>query len=154
MTDIHTAEIRRKCMSSIPSKNTGPEKFLRSALHRAGLRFRLHDKSLPSSPDIVLRKYRAVIFVHGCYWHSHGCYKSTIPATRREFWLNKFKTNRERDQRDVKLLLDSDWRVLIVWECALKGKTSMPIEKIASAVDAWLHSSETYREIPQIRSGF
>ena len=78
---------------------------------------------LPGSPDLVFPRYRAVIFVHGCYWHSHGCYKSTVPKSRREFWEDKFRANRERDERNVALLRERGWRVLTVWECELIGKT-------------------------------
>ena len=113
MVDVLTQEQRRKCMSAIRRKNTIPELILRSALHKAGLRYRLHDKKLPGSPDIIFSKYNAVLFVHGCYWHSHGCYKSTIPESQRDFWIKKFEVNRERDTRNVKLLKEKGWRIII-----------------------------------------
>src|SRR5258708_27431365 len=105
-------------MSRVGQKNTGPELVLRSALHRMGLRYRLHDRSLPGSPDLVFPRFRAVIFVHGCYWHSHGCYRSTVPKSRNEFWTEKFATNRSRDEKNISSLLRDGWRVLTVWECA------------------------------------
>lgn len=148
MADILTVEQRRKCMSSIRRENTAPELLLRSALHKAGLRYRLHDKNLPGSPDIVFPKFHAVLFVHGCYWHSHGCYKSSRPKSQRNFWINKFKTNQERDARNIKLLQEQGWRVIIVWECALKGKTSLPISKTVEAIKKWLHSDSAFNEIP------
>ena len=146
--DTVDKEMRSRIMSSVRQKNTGAETALRSVLHGAGLRYRLHDRTLPGSPDLVFPKHRALIFVHGCYWHSHGCYKSTVPKSRRQFWQDKFKANRERDQRNVRLLREEGWRVLIVWECILKGKTAEPAENVANAVKAWLKSDETLGEIP------
>jgi DNA mismatch endonuclease, patch repair protein len=148
MADILTAEQRRKCMSSIRRKNTVPELLLRSALHKSGLRYRLHDKNLPGRPDIVFSKYHVVLFVHGCYWHSHGCYKSSIPKSQCDFWINKLNANRERDVRNVKYLQEKGWRVIIVWECVLKGKTSLPINMIVESVKIFLHSSVAFNEIP------
>ena len=149
MADIFTAEQRRKCMSSIRRENTEPELLLRSALHKSGLRYRLHYKSLPGSPDIVFPKFHVVLFVHGCYWHSHGCYKSSTPKSQRDFWINKFKANQERDQRNIKSIQEQGWRVIIVWECALKGKTSLPISTVVETIKTWLHSDSVFNEIPQ-----
>ena len=146
--DTVDKETRSRIMSSVGQKNTGAETALRSALHAAGLRYRLHDRTLPGSPDLVFPKYRALIFVHGCYWHSHGCYKSTVPKSHRQFWQDKFKANRERDERNVRLLLEQSWRVLTVWECILKGKTAEQAENVSNAVKAWLESDETLGEIP------
>ena len=146
--DTVDKETRSRIMSSVGQRNTGAETALRSALHAAGLRYRLHDRTLPGSPDLVFPKYRASIFVHGCYWHSHGCYKSTVPKSRREFWQDKFKANRERDERNIRLLREQGWRVLTVWECILKGKTADPAGNVANAVKAWLESDETFGEIP------
>ena len=146
--DTVDKETRSRIMSSVRQKNTGAEITLRSALHATGLRYRLHDRTLPGSPDLVFPKYRVVIFVHGCYWHSHGCYKSTIPKSRRRFWQNKLKANRERDQRSIRLLREQGWRVLTVWECILKGKAAEPAGSIANAVKAWLESDESLGELP------
>jgi DNA mismatch endonuclease (patch repair protein) len=107
-------------MRSVPQKNTTPELHLRKALHAMGFRYRLNDRKLPGSPDLVFPKYRAVIFVHGCFWHRHGCRYTTTPATRREFWEAKFKANMERDEEKERKLQDAGWRVKIVWECELK----------------------------------
>ena len=150
--DTVDKETRSRIMASVGQKNTGAETALRCALHAVGLRYRLHDRKLPGSPDLVFSRYRAVIFVHGCYWHSHGCYKSTVPKSRREFWQDKFEANRERDARNVRLLRDQGWRVLTVWECVLKGKTAEPAEDVAGAVKAWLESDETVGEIPPMTS--
>lgn len=148
MADVLTHEQRQKCMSAVKSGNTKPEVLLRSILHKSGLRFRLHDKKLPGKPDLVFPRYQSVIFVHGCYWHLHRCYKSTIPKTNREFWKNKLTTNKERDARNIKTLNEMGWRVMIVWECALKGKSSFPIDKVSSVIKSWLLSSEAFYEIP------
>lgn len=139
---------RSKIMASVGQKDTGPEKLLRAALHKRGLRYRLHDRSLPGSPDLVFPRFRAVIFVHGCYWHAHSCYRSTLPKTRRDFWSKKFKDNKERDERKVRQLLETGWRVLIVWECVLVGKIALPSSEIAEAVKNWLESPDTAGEIP------
>ena len=129
---------RSEIMSRVGQKDTGPEMLLRSALHERGLRYRLHDRKLPGSPDLVFPKYHAVVFVHGCYWHSHGCYHSTVPKTRREFWTKKFQDNNERDARKIEQLREKGWRVLVVWECALVGKTSSPAASVADEVFDWL----------------
>lgn len=105
-------------MSRIKSKDTAPEMRVRSALHRAGYRFRLHVKDLPGKPDIVLPKYKTVIFVHGCFWHRHkGCSNATMPSTNQAFWKEKFKRNVERDKREQAELNKLGWKVLVVWEC-------------------------------------
>lgn len=105
-------------MSSIRGSNTRPELMVRRYLHGAGLRFRLHGSKLPSRPDIVLPQYRAVVLVHGCFWHRHeGCRFATTPATRSEFWRDKFRRNVTRDRRDELLLRTAGWRVFTVWEC-------------------------------------
>jgi DNA mismatch endonuclease (patch repair protein) len=122
MADSLTSERRSWNMSRIRGRNTGPELRLRSLLHREGFRFRLHAKQLPGSPDIVLPKYRTVIFVHGCFWHRHpGCRNATMPSTRREFWREKFEGNVSRDLRNQAALEAAGWTVLTIWECELKA---------------------------------
>lgn len=145
--DTVDTQTRSKIMARVGQKNTGAEMLLRRALHRKGLRYRLHERSLPGSPDIVFPRYRAVLFVHGCYWHSHGCYRSTVPKSRREFWTHKFETNRLRDERSRELLVAAKWRVLTVWECALSGKLSIPAEDVADAVKCWLESKLVVADI-------
>lgn len=109
-------------MSRIRGKNTKPEIILRKLLHREGFRFRLHAPDLPGKPDIVLKKYRTVIFVHGCFWHRHpGCAGATTPKTRTDFWLEKFEKTVERDKRKQRELEREGWRVMVVWECDLKS---------------------------------
>jgi DNA mismatch endonuclease (patch repair protein) len=111
---------RSKIMRSVPQRGTTPEIRLRKALHRRGFRYRINDKRLPGSPDIVFPKYHAVIFVHGCFWHRHGCKYTTTPSTRKEFWAAKFKANVERDKRNEEKLRELGWRVLVIWECEIK----------------------------------
>lgn len=145
--DTVDRQTRSRIMASVGQKNTGAETLLRSALHKAGFRFRLHVPDLPGRPDIVLPKYKTAIFVHGCYWHSHGCYKSTKPKTRRAFWNAKFCANQERDARNLKQLREAGWRVLTVWECALMGKIAKPLTDITAAVDRWLASDRRVGQI-------
>lgn len=142
--DRHT---RSRIMAAVGQKNTGAEMKLRRALHRSGLRYRLHDRKLPGSPDLVLPRFHAVVFVHGCYWHAHGCHRSTVPKSRKVFWTEKFDANRERDERNIASLLEEGWRVLIVWECTLVGRTAMPPEEVAQHVEAWLMGDEMIKEL-------
>jgi DNA mismatch endonuclease (patch repair protein) len=123
VVDTLTKEKRSWNMSRVRNKNTKPELIVRSILHRNGYRYRLHKKDLPGHPDIVLPKFNAVIFVHGCFWHRHkNCPDATTPKTRTEFWLTKFKNNIERDKKNKVSLIQTGWRVIIVWEC----ETSAP----------------------------
>ena len=120
---IHeVSEQRSRNMSAIKSKNTKPEITLRKLLHSMGYRFRLHRKDLPGSPDIVLPKYKTVIFVHGCFWHRHeNCKYATTPKTRKEFWEKKFRENINRDNLNQANLSLKGWKIIIIWECQLKG---------------------------------
>lgn len=136
-------------MSRVGQKNTGPEMKLRRSLHRIGLRYRLHHKGLPGSPDIVFPRFKAVVFVHGCFWHRHGCKATTTPDTNRDFWSKKFDENVARDRRHNDALLDNGWRVAIVWECSLKGKNA-DSETVANLVREWLDTKKTYTNIPVI----
>ena len=126
MADIMSAETRSRLMSRIGPRNTKPELALRSLLHRAGFRFRLHAKDLPGKPDIVLPKYRTVIFVHGCFWHRHrGCRFATTPSSNKAFWSKKFSENVDRDKRKARALRRLGWIVLIVWECEVPRTQKM-----------------------------
>ena len=145
--DTVNKETRSRIMSSVGQKDTGPETLLRSALHKAGLRYRLHDRRLPGSPDLVFPRYRAVTFVHGCYWHLHGCYKSTVPKSRREFWEDKFRANLERDERNISLLRELGWRVMVVWECALIGKHALPLNEVTKQIRGWLIGQENCEQV-------
>lgn len=148
MVDVVDPVTRSRMMSGIRGKNTRPELFLRKALHRAGFRYRLHDKELPGKPDLVLPKYRAVIFVHGCYWHRHeGCHWCSVPTSNADFWSEKFRNNVERDRRQVALLREAGWRVGIVWECALRSGGSAAIESTIN----WIRSDEPRFETGLVR---
>ena len=121
MSDVHTPATRSYNMSQIKGKDTKPELLVRQFLHARGLRYRLHDKTLPGKPDIVLPKYKTVVFVHGCFWHKHeGCRYFVVPKTRTEFWLNKIGKNVINDERQQAELTAAGWKVLTVWECELK----------------------------------
>jgi DNA mismatch endonuclease (patch repair protein) len=118
MADIVDRATRSRMMSGIRARNTKPEVAVRSFLHRAGLRFRLHSKSLPGTPDLVLPRWHAVVFVHGCFWHRHpGCSKAYTPKSNRRFWMTKFRMNIARDAVAIAALRHAGWRVFTVWEC-------------------------------------
>lgn len=119
--DVHDKETKSYNMSCIKGKNTRPEEIVRKYLFFQGFRYRKNDKRLPGTPDIVLPKYKTVIFVNGCFWHGHeGCRYFVIPKTNTEFWTNKIETNRKRDIRKINDLQTLGWKVIVVWECQLK----------------------------------
>jgi len=127
-------------MSGIRGKNTRPELQIRSGLHRLGYRYRLHVRNLPGKPDLVFPGRKAVIFVHGCYWHGHDCHLFRLPKTRTGFWKAKIETNRRNDRRAIDALQQDGWRVLTVWECALRGKTRLPDGEPVRLAAEWLDS--------------
>jgi|SRR5690554_5387436 len=123
MADVHTPEIRSYNMSMIRGKNTKPEIIVRKFLHSKGFRFRLHKKELPGKPDIVLPKYKTVIFIHGCFWHGHkNCKYFVVPKTRTKWWLNKINGNKQTDKRNNLRLRKASWNIIILWECQLRPK--------------------------------
>ena len=127
--DIVSPEVRSGMMSGIRGKDTAPELKVRSFLHANGFRFRLHRKDLPGKPDIVLPKYKACVFVHGCFWHRHeGCALARLPKSKLDFWLAKLEGNRARDARKVEALKRTGWRVLVVWECELKNSETLALK--------------------------
>ena len=146
MTDIVDQQTRSRMMAGIKGKNTKPELALRCALHARGFRFWLHSGKVHGRPDLVLPKHRAVVFVHGCFWHRHeGCRYATVPATRPEFWRAKLDANAARDRAVRKSLLQDGWRVATVWECALRKP-----ERVNSAItmlEDWLLGIEGQIEI-------
>lgn len=131
MTD-HLTKVRRSWnMSRIQSKDTKPEKIIRSLLHRMGYRFCLYRKDLPGKPDIVLPKYKTVVFVHGCFWHRHKkCKRCTTPSTNKQYWLNKFIRNQAKDKLNIQQLKDIGWKTIILWECEVNN-----IEKMTSILN-------------------
>ena len=133
MTDVVDAATRSRMMSGIRGRNTRPEMTVRIFLHSQGFRFRLHRKDLPGVPDIVLPKYKTVIFVHGCFWHRHpNCRFATMPKTNIKFWNNKFESNVARDKKNETALKASGWHVLIIWECELNVEN---LHRLASIID-------------------
>ena len=117
---------RSAIMRAVPRSNSNPEIAVRKVLHRLGLRFRLHRKDLPGTPDIVLRRYKSVIFVHGCFWHRHiGCAKATTPKTHIQFWNDKFKKNTKRDAKNEETLRNMGWNILTIWECQVKDTDTL-----------------------------
>lgn len=128
MTDNLSKEERSHIMSLVKQENTKPEMVVRSYLHRKGLRYLLHDKSKPGKPDLVFPKYKTIVFINGCFWHGHDdpeCKLARIPKSRTEFWINKIKSNRERDIKNKAILEKTGWKVLIIWECELIKKDSL-----------------------------
>ena len=138
-------------MSGIKGSNTKPEMLLRRELHRRGFRYQLHNRELPGKPDIVFRKYNAVIFAHGCLWHQHECHLFKWPCAdnpeKALFWRNKINSNRERDNRQLVELAEQDWRIALVWECALKGRRKLLVTDVVDQLAAWLVSGSEAIEI-------
>ena len=118
--DVVDKQTRSRMMSAVQAKNSKLESEIRKSLFAKGFRYRTHVRMLPGTPDIVLPKYNTVIFVHGCFWHYHGCTRSKIPETRREWWKNKLENNRKRDRRNLEELLNRGWRVVTIWECSVR----------------------------------
>lgn len=147
MADVHSKETRSKNMAAVSGKNTKPELLIRKALHRLGFRYRLHVKVLPGKPDLVLPKYKAIIFVNGCFWHQHDCHLFKWPSTRKEFWHAKIEGNKSRDIEAIKQLRSAGWRVLTIWECSLKGKTRLPEEVLISRVSSWIVGDSDEQEV-------
>ena len=125
-------------MAGIRGRNTRIELVVRKALHARGFRFRIDDRKLPGRPDIVLPKWNTVVLVHGCFWHSHDCGRCRIPATRSDFWRDKFAANVRRDERNTQALLENGWRVATVWECALRAKGEQAIRDVGDQLGEWL----------------
>lgn len=144
--DIVSPATRSKMMAGIKSKNTRPEVTLRKLLHKRGFRYRLHDKRLPGTPDIVFNKYHAIIFVHGCFWHGHGCQLFKWPSSNQDFWKNKITSNLKRDANNRTKLMEAGWRIGIIWECAIR-KSRDSGESVAQKLATWLQSESDYLEI-------
>ena len=131
--DPLSEEERRERMARVKSKDTKPELLVRQLVHGMGFRYRLHDKKLPGKPDLVFRKKQKVIFVHGCFWHQHGCNQYRMPKSRVEFWEPKLQQNVLRDDRNRSLLKEMGWGILTIWECELKDRA-----KITNKINAFL----------------
>lgn len=149
MADVVDPAKRSEMMAGIGAKNTKPELVVRQALHRLGYRFRLHRKDLPGKPDIVLPKWKTVIFVHGCFWHGHeNCPLFRLPKSRTEFWKEKIAANLQRDKAVREKLHKAHWRQIEVWECATKGRMAFAPELLEQRIDEAMKSASTqYIEI-------
>lgn len=149
MVDIVDSATRSRMMSNIKGRNTKPELLIRSLLHAQGFRFRIHRKDLPGKPDIVLPKYKAIIFIHGCFWHGHqNCRLFKLPASRTEFWEAKISKNQENDLKAKDLLLNSGWRICTIWECAVRRSKKDPVT-LMDILTKWLSGSEQLLEIDE-----
>lgn len=147
MTDVHDRQTRSRNMAAIKGRDTKPELLLRSALHRAGYRFRLN-APYPGKPDLTMKKYRATVFVHGCFWHMHDCPRFKPPGgDNAEFWRKKLARNVQRDRAVTGDLLSSGWRQFVVWECALVGKGRLDLQEVVGSIESWLTSDSETGEI-------
>ena len=151
MTDVLTLEQRKYCMSKIRGKNTKPELLIRKGLFARGFRFRLHCKNLAGKPDLVFPKYKSVILINGCFWHGHECLLFKWPSSRKEFWKKKITRNREKDVENLKALKRSKWRVLTIWECALKGKSRLLLKDVIEETASWLVSNKKHHLVEGYR---
>ena len=147
MRDRLTKEQRSWNMSRIRGKDTAPETRVRSVLHQMGYRFRLHRKDLPGNPDIVFVRRRIALFVHGCFWHGHGCHLFKWPQTNGIFWRDKINSNKRKDIRSEKALRAAGWRVLTIWECGLRGRTKVEPNVLLKKVTRWLRSSRPVAQL-------
>jgi len=147
MADVLTPELRRLNMSRVRGSNTKPEMLIRRGLHARGLRFRLQRRDLPGRPDIVLPSKKVALFVHGCFWHGHDCHLFRLPATHADFWREKIATNRQRDASTVQKLRNLEWRVGIVWECALRGTGRVPAQVVLDQLAGFIAGSDVQIEI-------
>jgi len=148
MVDVVDRATRSRMISGIRGRNTKPEILIRRLLHLHGFRFRLHVRDLPGKPDIVLPRYHAIVFVHGCFWHGHDCPLFKWPGTRPDFWREKIGRNQAKDNLVREALLANGWRVGIVWECALRG-AGKNIEGVAQSLSEWLRSVAPLIEVRQ-----
>lgn len=145
--DVHDSETRSRNMRAIKSKDTKPEMIVRHLLHINGFRYRISPKNLPGKPDIWLAKWKAVIFINGCFWHGHNCARFRLPATRTVFWKEKINSNKERDIRNIYSLNNKGIRVLTIWECSLKGKEKMSEYMLLTLIKTWLKCGVMNSEI-------
>lgn len=147
MVDVHSPAIRSKNMRAIRGRETALEKRIAVLLDAAEFTYRIQDKTLAGRPDFVIATLNSIIFTHGCFWHHHHCHLFTLPATRTAFWLDKINRNVERDKRHCAALSDAGWKVLVVWECALRGKFKLDEQAIRSRLEEWLIASRSHAEL-------
>lgn len=147
MVDVHSKAVRSKNMRAIATRDTAIEKRLAGLLTECGFSFRVQEATLAGRPDFVIDEHHCVIFAHGCFWHHHHCYLFKVPATRTEFWLEKIGKNVERDKRDLQRLLSEGWRVLLVWECGLRGREKLSDSALAERLEEWICGGGNYAQI-------
>lgn len=147
MTDVHSKSVRSRNMAAIRSRNTQPERLIRSAARKAKLRFRSNVAWLPGRPDLVLIHHHVAILVHGCFWHGHDCAFFKLPKSRQAFWSAKIEANRQRDRRVKMAILDQGWRLLIIWQCALRKNYQRNGKDIAKRIERWVLSKQRVGEI-------
>ena len=147
MADLLTPDQRSRVMKNIRGSNTAPELWVRKGLFALGFRYRLNQRQLPGTPDLVLSRYRAVIFVNGCFWHGHDCHLFRMPSTRTDFWQSKINKNRVRDKKKNAQLRERGWRILTIWECALRGRTRQSPDMLLQSAASWIRSQREILEI-------
>jgi len=147
VVDVVDSRTRSKMMSNIKGQNTKPELLVRSALHKRGFRYRLHDKRLPGKPDLVFPKYKAIILINGCFWHGHDCHLFKWPSTRQASWHQKIEQTRQRDAANLVEYQTLGWKTLTIWECALKGKNKLGTQNTIETAVRWLQFDENDAEI-------
>lgn len=147
MADVHNPTVRSKNMKAIRSCDTAIETKLASILSSLGFSFRTQAKDLPGTPDFVIDEYRKIVFTHGCFWHHHGCYLFKVPATRTDFWMEKIGRNVSRDKETCKKLRSDGWHIMIIWECAIKGRQKLSIPELAQRIEEWICAGNNSVEI-------
>lgn len=147
MADVHDKATRSKNMRAIGTRDTAIEKRVAALLDECGFAWRAQEKTLPGRPDFALEEYRCAIFTHGCFWHHHNCYLFKVPATRTAFWMTKIDSNVARDRRDVARLHHLGWRVLIIWECALRGRMKLSDGDLEERLEEWICGGEGSAQI-------
>ncbi|MCY3914420.1 MAG: very short patch repair endonuclease [Chloroflexi bacterium] len=147
MTDTVSPAKRSEVMSKVGSKDTKPELLIRKGLHSLGFRYRLHVKELPGKPDLVFPRFKSVIQINGCFWHGHSCPLCRMPSSNSEYWRRKVARNKERDMSNRQSLVKEGWRVLTIWECALRGKEKLELNRVLELTSEWLLSKRSVCEI-------
>jgi len=147
MADVHDSKTRSKNMRAIKNRGTAIEKKVAELLLESGFSFREQVQDLPGKPDFVIDDYKAIIFVHGCFWHRHDCYLFKVPATRTDFWMNKIQNKVKNDQSTMRELASSGWRILIVWECCLKGRLKLSNRELMTRIEEWLCASSSHADM-------
>jgi len=145
--DVHSKALRSKNMRAIGARHTRIESHVEKLLIDCGVDYRMHEALLPGKPDFVIVPSRCVIFIHGCFWHHHHCHLFKMPATRTDFWRQKIVANASRDKRNIAILLSHHWRVLVIWECALRGKGRLDDDRLSERLEEWVCSGVDHAEI-------